>query len=117
MIAENPTEYWEIKGKDKDGITELELDPELQVIEPEELTLDKVTTLCNLLQVDPDRVLGVSDGPIELPEYPPLNTVQEFFDILVVNSDDYNIGEMPASQVKLIVGALTMYFTKACQQS
>lgn len=111
----DPLKYWEKQqGKDSNGLTELKLDPPLEVLDSEELTLDVVTRLCACLQVDADKVL-FSKERIELPEHPPLAHVQEFFNILVKNSHEYNIEEMPASQVKLLVGGLTAYFTKACQ--
>lgn len=117
MIPEHPTKYWDVKGKTEDGLTELQLEPELQVLEPNEITLNKATTLCHLLQIDPDKVIFGSDERIELPDHPPLSHAQEVFNILVVNSEEYDIAEMPASQVKIILASLTTYFTKACQQN
>lgn len=113
MIPEDPLKYWEETGKNEDGLRTLELEPELEVIDPEELTLDKVTTLCHLIGVDPDKVL-FSDEQVELPDHPTLNNVHEFFNILVVNRHEYDIEEMPASQVKILIAALTTYFIKAC---
>ena len=117
MLAEDPTKYWDIKGKTEEGLTKLELDPELQVLSPKEITFNKATTMCHLLQVDPDKVIFGSEGRIELPDHPPLSHAKEAFDLMVVNSDEYNIEEMPASQVKIILASITAYFTKACQQS
>ena len=117
MIPEDPTKYWDVKGETEEGLTQLELDPPLQVLEPEDITLDRANTLCHLLQIDPDKVIFGGEGTIELPDHPPLIHAKEVFDILVVNSDEYNIEEMPASQVKILLGSLTTYFMKACQQS
>jgi len=116
MKAPDPLKYWEDKGKDEDGLTELKLDPPLEVLDEEELTLNVVTRLCACLQLDADKVL-FTDEPVELPKHPPLSHIQEFFDILVKNSDEYDIEEMPASQVKLLVAGLTSYFIQASQQS
>lgn len=115
FLANDPLKYWSIEGKDEDGLTKLKLEPELELLDPDEITLDVVTRLCACIQVDADKVL-FSDEQVELPENPPLTHVQEFFDILVKNSDDYDIEEMPASQVKMLLGGLTSYFIKASSQ-
>lgn len=115
FLADDPLKHWEVKGKDEDGLTKLELEPELEVLDPDEITLDVVTKLCACLQLDADKVL-FSDEQLELPDHPPLSHVQEFFDILVKNSDEYDIEKMPASQVKMLVGGLTGYFIKASSQ-
>lgn len=115
FLADDPLKYWEHKGKDEDGLHKLEMEPELDLLEPDEISLDVVTRLCACLQIDADKVL-FSDERIELPDHPPLTHIQEFFDILVKNSEEYDIEEMPASQVKMLVGGLTAYFIKASSQ-
>jgi len=115
MTPDDPTKYWKSKGKNEDGLDKLELEPEMEVLDPDEITLDVFTRLCACLQVDADKVLH-SDEPVKLPDHPPLTHVEEFFDILVKNSDEYNVEEMPASQVKVLIGGLTSYFIKASSQ-
>lgn len=115
MKPDDPLKYWESKGKNEDGLHTLELKPELELLDPEELTLDVVTRLCACLQIDADKVL-FSDEQVELPEHPPLSHVDEFFSILVKNYDQYDIEEMPASQVKMLIGGLAAYFIKASSQ-
>lgn len=115
MLSDDPLKYWESEGKNKDGLHQLKLEPELELLGQEELTLDVVTRLCACLQIDADKVL-FSDEQVELPENPPLTHVDEFFSILVKNYDQYDIEEMPASQVKMLVGGLAAYFIKASSQ-
>lgn len=113
MQAQDPLKNWEVQGKDENGLHVLELEPELELLDPEEITLDVFTRLCMCVQLDPDKVL-YSDEQVELPEHPPLNHTQEFFDILVKNKEEYDIEEMPASQVKMLIAGLTGYFIEAC---
>lgn len=110
-----PFKHWKGKGKDENGLHEFELEPPLEVLDPEEITLDVTYRVCACLQIDADKVLH-TDEPIELPDHPPLSHYQEFFDIMVKNSEEYNISEMPTPQVKSLVALITSYFTKACSQ-
>jgi len=115
ISEDSPFKYWDSKGKDENGLHTFELEPPLEVLEPKEISLDVVYRACSCLQVDADKVLH-SDEPIELPDHPPLNHYQDFFDIMVKNSEDYNISEMPTPQLKRLIALITSYFTIACSQ-
>lgn len=110
--AKDPFQNWKVSENGEDDLRTLELEPEMEVLDPEEITLDVATRLCACLQVDAEKVL-FSDEAIELPDHPPLTHVAEFFDILVKNAEEYDIAKMPASQVKILVAGLTRYFIRA----
>jgi len=95
--------------REQDG--SLELDPPLELIEPTDVTLDKLTNGCYLLGVDPDDVLA--GKPVELPEHPPLATADQFLRLTVKNYDQYDFWEMQYGRARAILGVAADHFIKA----
>jgi hypothetical protein len=89
----------------------LELDPPLELIEPEDITLDVMQRGCLLLGIDADDVLAGRD--VELPEHPPLATAQLFFDLAVENSEAYDLKEMQYGRARALLGVVAEHFINA----
>lgn len=90
---------------------EIELDPPLEMVEPEDITLDLMTRGCALLQVDADKVLA--GEPVELPEHPPLATAEAFFGLVVENADEYDLSEMQYDRARALLGVVAHNFINA----
>ena len=93
------------------GETEIELDPPLELIEAEDVTLDLMHKGCLLLGVDPDDVLAGRD--VELPEHPPLATAQVFFSLVVENSEAYELASMQYDRARALLGVVADHFINA----
>lgn len=90
---------------------EIELDPPLELIKAEDVTLDVMHKGCLLLGVDPDDVLAGRD--VELPEHPPLATAQVFFSLVVVNSEAYDLAAMQYGRARALLGVVADHFINA----
>jgi len=100
-----PDPHWETEGQS------LELDPPLELIEPEDITLDVMQRGCLLLGIDADDVLAGRE--VELPEHPPLATAQLFFDLAVENSEEYDLQEMQYGRARAVLGVVADHFITA----
>ena len=97
------------KKSGEDGT--LELDPPLELIDSEDITLSVLQQGCLLLQVDPDDVLAGRD--VELPTHPPLATAQAFFALAVKNSGEYDLAQMQYSRARALLGVVADHFINA----
>ncbi len=103
---------WE---KDGENLRELTLEPNPEVIDAENITMNHVVIACQYLGVDAEKLL-FSDDVIELPKNPTIEQAQGLINTIVLNSEDYNISEMHPAQVKSFLACITAYFIKASLQ-
>ena len=89
----------------------LQLETDLQVIQPEDITLDIMTRGCALLGIDADDVWAQRD--IELPERPSLPRAQAFFSLVVENSDEFDLAEMQWSRAQALLAVVVDHFINA----
>lgn len=106
-----------VRRDNEDGST-LELDPPLQTVDKEEITLRDISRLCQLLnkasddkEVDVDHIL--QGKPVDFPEQVGLRQAREFMELTVKNPEDYDLSEMPAYQVQCLLGVVTDHFISA----
>ena len=93
------------------GEAEIELDPPLELIEAEDVTLDLMHKGCLLLGVDPDDVLAGRD--VELPEHPPLAMAEGFFRLVVENHEAYELASMQYDRARALLGVVADHFINA----
>jgi hypothetical protein len=93
------------------GEAEIELDPPLELIEAEDVTLDLMHKGCLLLGVDPDDVLAGRD--VELPEHPPLAMAEGFFRLVVENHEAYELASMQYNRARALLGVVADHFISA----
>jgi len=91
--------------------TEIELDPPLELIEAEDVTLDLMYKGCLLLRIDPDDVLAGRD--VELPDYPPLALTEGFFRLVVENHEAYDLAAMQSGRARALLGVVADHFINA----
>ena len=88
----------------------------IRVVDEEEITWGMVRQGCAHLDIDPDRVL--SGESIELPEVPTAPKAQRFFELVVVNHEEFPpLSEMQFHRAKCLLGALTDLFINASAQA
>lgn len=104
--------------RERDGGETLELDPPLQTVDKEDISLRDVSRLCQLLnkasdeqEVDVDHIL--QGKPVEFPEQVGLRQAREFMKLTLQNPEDYDLSEMPAYQVQCLLGVVTDHFISA----
>lgn len=101
---------WVVTGE-TDGEMEMELRPPPQFIDPEDVSLDVLQRGCQLIGIDPDRVLAGKD--VELPENVPLMTAEPFLDLVVENFDEYDLRGMQAARARAFIGVALTHFIRA----
>lgn len=95
----------------------LELDPPLQTVDKEDITLRDVSRLCQLLnkssdqQVDVDHIL--QGKPVRFPDQVSLRHAREFMELTLQNPEDYDLATMPAYQAQTLLGVVTNHFISA----
>ena len=100
----------------ENGAQEFTLDPPLQLLDPEEITLDVFERGCFLLGVDPDQWL-MSDDPEPLPDEVPLAHWLGFFELICENDEAYDLQQMPTSHAKILLGVCADHFRRASSGS
>lgn len=89
----------------------LELDPPLELIEAQEVTGEVFERGCLLLEIDPDDVLAGRE--VELPKHPKLEHTWQFFELVVENSDEYNLAQMQVGRLKSVLAVAADHFMSA----
>lgn len=89
----------------------LTLDPPLELISQREITLQQMQRGCLLMGVDPDAVLR--GGQVEVPDIPPWPQAVEAFELLVENSDAYDISTWPVVRVRAVFAKIIAHFGRA----
>ena len=108
---------FQVKRDVEGGETELELEPPLELVDKEDISLRDVSRLCQLLnkgsgqEVDVDHIL--QGRPVTFPEQVGLRQAHEFMDLMLENAEDYDIEAMPAYQVQSLLGVMTDHFISA----
>ena len=108
---------FQVKRDVEGGETELELEPPLELVDKEDISLRDVSRLCQLLnkgsgqEVDVDHIL--QGRPVKFPEQVGLRQAHEFMDLMLKNAEDYDIEAMPAYQVQSLLGVMTDHFISA----
>jgi len=92
----------------EDGI---ELDPPLELIEPEHVTARTFERGLLALGIDPDDVLAGRE--VELPKHPKWDNVNYFFDLVVENADQYDLAEWPVGRLKSVLAVIVDHFMSA----
>jgi hypothetical protein len=95
----------------EDGEKTLSLDPPLELIDRDELTLREMSMGCYIMGIDPDKVLHGEE--VELPHRPRLENARRMMRLCVHNHQEYEIGTMPAYQVDAILGVVVNHFINA----
>jgi len=108
--AEVPPDLADGWAWSEDG-SSLELETPMQLIEPEDVTLDVLTRGCMLLGLDPDSVLAGEE--VELPERPPVAEAQVFFAMVVKNSEEYDLAAMQWSRAQSLLAVVVDHFINA----
>jgi len=83
----------------------------LQLIDPEDITHDVFSRCLRMLGANPDEVLA--GEPIDLPEHPPSFFAQAFFDLVCVNSADFDLQGMQWSRANALLGVCVDHFINA----
>jgi hypothetical protein len=89
----------------------LTLDPPLELIDGDDLTLRQMELGCYWMNIDPDRVLQGKE--VDLPHRPPLKHAERFLDLMLDNAGEYEIATMPAWQVDAMLGVVVDHFIRA----
>ena len=91
-----------------DGV---ELDPPLQLIDKQALTLAQMQEGCLLMGIDPDAVLR--GGTAQIPDMPPWPQVHEMFELVVENADTYDLDSWPVGRVRAVLAQVVAHFAQA----
>ena len=108
---------FQVRRELEGGGKELELDPPLELVDKENISLRDVSRLCQLLnksseqEVDVDHIL--QGKPVRFPEQVGLRQAHEFMDLMLENAQAYDIEAMPAYQVQALLGVMTDHFISA----
>jgi hypothetical protein len=108
---------FQVKRDMEGGGRELELEPPLETVGKEDISLRDVSRLCQLLnksseqEVDVDHIL--QGKPVKFPEQVGLRQAHEFMDLMLENPEAYDIESMPAYQVQSLLGVMTDHFISA----
>jgi len=94
---------------------DLSLDPPLELIDTDALTLHQMQAACLAMGVDPDAVFR--GGVAEIPDIPPLECVDVLFgpDGIVENGDAYDPMQWPVGRLRSVLAAIVQHFATACR--
>lgn len=108
MELEIPTSEPEAPGRwvpTEDGYR---LEPPLEVVDPDDVTLEMLTEACALLGIDADDIIAGRD--VEIPAHPPLANAEAFLKIALENSEAYDIGRMQWSRANALLASVVAHF-------
>lgn len=89
------------------------LDPPLDLVDADTITLGQIEEGCALLEIDPDRIF--SGGEVQIPDVPPWPQSKRFFALVVENADAYDLDTMAVGRVRALLAILVDHFGKACR--
>jgi hypothetical protein len=89
------------------------LDPPLELVDADTITLGQIEEGCALLEIDPDAVF--SGGEVQIPDVPPWPETKRFFALVVENADAYDLDAMPVGRVRALLAILVDHFGTACR--
>lgn len=88
--------------------TAVELDPPLEIIEPEDVTPAVFHRGCLYLGIDPDDVLAGKD--LELPKHPKWDHTTAFLRLVLENYEVYDFEAMRMDRLKSVLAVATHHF-------